>query len=115
MKRIYKTEKGFFKNQYFKIASIEHFFKDECFFNDGKQRVNAIASDELKSIIADRFIERNFGCNTPLTRQTIKNALLNGNCDLSYLQSFFTNGSNTLGGPHYKFCKLGFINSIYTL
>lgn len=115
MKRIYKTEKGYFKNVAPKYCSIEKFFGDEMFYYSKPkwQRVDKVASDKLKANIADRFIERNFQRKNKSEKEMIKSALINKRCDLSFLQCFCTQGSNSLSGSAYNYCKRMFIKSIY--
>ena len=115
MKWIYKTEAGYFKYSSSKYCSIEKFFNDEIFHykkNNSKQ-VYHIASYELKSIIADRLINRIFEHKTKSDKGYIKNALINKRCDLSYFQSFYTSGGNSLSGSSYNYCKRMFLKSIY--
>ena len=114
MKQIYKTEKGFFKDGN-KYCSLRDFFGDNCikYRKPEYTIIRKVASDGLKSIIADRVIERNFKRSTRATKEAIKKALISQRCDLSYLQCFYTNGSNSLSGNSYDYCKRNFLKSFY--
>ena len=115
MKRIYKTEKGIFRSEYTHYCSIDKFFGDKLFYysKPSYKQVYKVASDELKAKIADRFIARNFKRKNKAEKEMIKNALINKQCDLSYFQCFYTEGSNSLSGPAYDYCKREFLKSIY--
>lgn len=113
--RIYKTEKGYFKNSLAPYENLQDFFgRTYCGISkDGNFFLYKVASDELKSKVADIIIARHFGWRKKSERELIKNALMNGMCDLSYLRCFYTDGSNSLSGDAYSWCKRKFLRSIW--
>ena len=115
MKQIYKTEKGFFKDNMSKYCSLQEFFGNGLFSCKGPKykTIYKVASDGLKSTIADRVIEHNFKRKTRATKDAIKKALISQRCDLSYLQCFYTSGGNSLSGDAYDYCKRNFLKTIY--
>lgn len=116
-KYFYKTEKGYFgKDRGY--TDIQTFFGDRqfCYKETAEkkyERIAMIASDDLKRQIAARFVKRHFGWRTKTEKERIINSMVEKRCDLSYLQCFYTNGSNSLSGDAYGYCKRKFLKSIY--
>lgn len=113
--RTYKTEKGYFANCSSHSMRLQDFFSGKQLAGYKGENITLwkIPSKELKEKIADRFIERNFGRRNKADKERIKNALVENRCDLSYLQVFYTDGSNGLSGDAYDYCKRMFLRSIY--